>query len=90
MASSAAPGSPSFDGAWHVINSFQLLIIVALLEIEYPPMVQAFLQSFSFAMFTLPEEVNFVQQSISEEELEGGETSDRFKNYQFNSIYFVV
>ena len=78
MASSAASGGSSFDGAWSVINSFQLLIVLALLDIEYPPKVEAFFQGFSFTMFAVPDDFNYVLQVIPEAELEDGETSERF------------
>ena len=78
VASSAASGGSSFDGAWNVINSFQLLIVLGLLEIEYPPKVEAFFQGFSFTMFSVPERLNQAQQNIPSAELEDGETSDRF------------
>ena len=61
VASSMASGGSSLDGAWNVINSFQLLIIIALLDINYPPKVEAFFQGFSFTMFTMPDNLNLVQ-----------------------------
>ena len=36
-------GASSFEVSWNLLNSIQILIVIGLLEIEYPPKVEAFL-----------------------------------------------
>ena len=45
---------------------FQLVIIFALLEIDYPPKVEAFFQGFQLAALSMPEEYNFMKRIIPE------------------------
>ena len=90
IASSAASGGVSFDGAWFVLYSLQLLIVIGLLDIDYPPKLEAFLQDFSFTMFTVSEDYNLVQQSIPEADLAEGETDDRSQDYGFDTFYFII
>ena len=64
--------------------------MIALLDIDYPPKVEAFFQGFSFTMFAVPEQFNYVQQNIPAADLEDGETDEKFQDYDFETIYFVV
>ena len=68
VAASFASGSMSLESIWTILNTFQLLIIIALLEIEYSPKLEAFFQGFEFASLNLPSEWNFVQNLMPESE----------------------
>ena len=49
-----AAGTSNFQSFWTILNIFQLVIIIALLEIEYPPKVEAFFQGFEMAALSMP------------------------------------
>ena len=61
VAASLVSRSANFESIWTVLNTFQLIIVIALLEIDYPPKVEAFFHGFEFASLNLPQEWNFVQ-----------------------------
>ena len=69
---------------------FQLVIIFALLDIDYPPKVEAFFQGFQLAALSMPEEYNFMTRIVPEHILKRGKTKDRYQGYGFESIFFLV
>ena len=56
----------NLESIWSVLNTFQLIIIIALLEIDYPPKVEAFFQGFEFASLNMPSDWNFAQKYMPE------------------------
>ena len=53
--SNLAMGSTNFQSIWTILNTFQLVIVIALLDIEYPTKVEAFMQGFELAALSMPE-----------------------------------
>ena len=66
------------------------MIIIALLEIDYPPDVGAFFQGFKLVSLSMPKQLNFVERLVPSELLTQGETSERYQTYGFESTYFIV
>ena len=54
IATNALSGEWSIEGASNILNFFQLLIVVALIEVSYPSKAEAFLQGFSISLLTAP------------------------------------
>ena len=67
-----------------------MIIIIALLEIEYPPKVEAFFQGFEFASLNIPSDWNLVQKYMPEEDKKASETDERFQEYGFESAYVIA
>ena len=61
IGASVLSGAANFQSIWAMLNTFQLVIIIALLDIEYPPKVEGFFQGFEFASLSMPQEFNYVQ-----------------------------
>ena len=69
---------------------FQLVIVIAMLDIEYPPKLEAFFKGFELATLSMPLQYNFVKRIVSEHTLARGETDERFQDYGFESVFFLV
>ena len=85
-----ASGTTNLQSIWSLLNTFQLVIVIALLDIDYPPKVVAFFQGFMLATLSMPPQLNFVEGIVQDKLLSHGETNERYTMYGFTSTYFVV
>ena len=91
----------NLESLWTLLNTYQLLVVVGMLEIEYPTKVDAFMHGFEFASLNVPDEYNVVLVLFPEDEEanstateypeeEISETNERFDSYGFTSAVFFV
>ena len=58
VGTSLAAGSVNLSSVWTILNTFQLLVVVGMLDIALPPKVEAFIHGFDFASLNVPDEYN--------------------------------
>ena len=67
MGTSIASGSFNLGSLWTILNTFQLLVVVGMLEIEFPTKLKTFIHGFDFASLNVPDEYNVVLMLFPEE-----------------------
>ena len=55
FATSLASGGVNLASLWTLLNTFQLLVVVGMLEIKFPPKFEAFVHGFKLASLNLPD-----------------------------------
>ena len=83
------------------MNTYQLLIVVGMLDIQFPTKIEAFIQGFDVASLNLPDEYNPALILFPEDEEMNGtvpeqpkndtvKTNERFASFGFTSPVFFI
>ena len=54
-ASGLASGSFNFQSIWTLLNIYQLIVFVGLLDLEYSPKAQEFFEGFRLSLLNIPQ-----------------------------------
>ena len=93
VAASLLSGSVNLQSIWSMANTFQLLMVIGLLDIDFPPKLDAYFHSFDFALFALPDELNLVEKMAAKMpnvDLDDSETDERYQSYEFESPLLLL
>ena len=70
-------GTTNYHSIWTILNTYQLIILIALLDIEYPPNVATFFEGFELAALSMPKEYNLAEWIVPASIRSRGETEKR-------------
>ena len=99
VGASLASGSLNLSSMWTILNTFQLLVVIGMLDGELPTKLEAFIQGFDIASLNVPDEYNIALILFPEANNTGDqvspydeivETNERFASFGFTSPVFLI
>ena len=87
--SSILKGGFNPSSLWTMMNQYQLLVFIGLLDLKFPAKTEAFLKGFRLASLNIPKEYHYFGKLFANNSL-NFDTNERFAKYNFRFSRFIL